>query len=102
MLDEKVKAGLSRRISQNLLKMAMEPLEEVYGENFNLYELLKISKDANQSQIKKAYRKLALRVHPDKNKSENATKEFFLHEIRRRANRTDFNDRGNSGDSFAK
>lgn len=34
------------------------------------YEILGVEKDADEQKIKNAYRKLAVRFHPDKNKIE--------------------------------
>jgi DnaJ-class molecular chaperone len=38
----------------------------------NHYEVLGISNDANETEIKKAYRSLSLKYHPDRNSSEDA------------------------------
>lgn len=42
----------------------------------NHYETLGISKDANEDQIKKAYRKLSLQYHPDRNQAPEAIAKF--------------------------
>lgn len=42
-----------------------------------LYDALSIKPDASQDEIKKAYRKAALKYHPDKNKDDPKSAEKF-------------------------
>ncbi|XP_068565396.1 dnaJ homolog subfamily C member 1 [Cebidichthys violaceus] len=54
----------------------LELLDLVEEIQQNFYQFLSLDQDASGAEIKKAYRRLSLSLHPDKNKDENAETQF--------------------------
>ena len=50
-------------------------LSSTVGQDF--YKLLGVSKNADNREIRKAFKKLALKYHPDKNKEDDAHEKFL-------------------------
>ncbi|XP_068629744.1 uncharacterized protein F54F2.9 [Battus philenor] len=54
----------------------LEVFDVVEEVNQNFYELLGVTQEASQSEIKNAFKKLTLKLHPDKNPSPDADVQF--------------------------
>lgn len=74
------------------------------------YEVLGVSKDASESELKTAYRKLALKYHPDRNPGDNAAEDNFkeaaeayqvLHDSQKRQIYDQYGHQGLEGSGFS-
>lgn len=59
-----------------LFSLSLKTLPAAAETRRNHYETLHVEPTATDSQIKKSFRKLALKFHPDKSKGANAEKSF--------------------------
>jgi curved DNA-binding protein CbpA len=58
-----------------MVESEVDPCEVIIRKN-NYYDILSVSKDSSTEEIRKAYKKLAIKYHPDKNKSPKAPDAF--------------------------
>ncbi|XWS19466.1 hypothetical protein CRYUN_Cryun31cG0018500 [Craigia yunnanensis] len=59
-----------------IISLFISPSVSIYCEEDDCYDLLGVSQNANASEIKKAYYKLSLKYHPDKNPDPESRKVF--------------------------
>ncbi|KAB0666145.1 molecular chaperone DnaJ [Oryzomonas japonica] len=79
------------------------------GEKRDYYEVLEVHRNASEAEIKKAFRKMAIQYHPDKNPDDKASEEKFkevteayevLSDAQKRAQYDQFGHAGVSGAGF--
>lgn len=69
-------AGMATAQSVFTMAVSILLIAELILAEKDYYEILGVPKDASDRQIKKAFHKLAMRYHPDRNKSPDAEAKF--------------------------
>uniref|UniRef100_A0A7N0TN07 J domain-containing protein n=1 Tax=Kalanchoe fedtschenkoi TaxID=63787 RepID=A0A7N0TN07_KALFE len=59
-----------------VLSILISPSDAIYCDDDDCYDLLGVTQSANASELKKAYYKLSLQFHPDKNPDPESKKKF--------------------------
>ena len=67
-------SGMAFVVVMVILSLCLESAVVAGEEDY--YKLLGVSRDASEKEIKKAFRKLAIQYHPDKNPDPEARKKF--------------------------
>jgi len=73
---KQIRKNLTKKVILLIILFANFLIKISCGEDF--YQLLGISRDASEKQIKKAFRSLSLKYHPDRNKGNPEAHEMFL------------------------
>ena len=58
-----------------MVKKIIQGYEHTF-ESKNYYQLFELSRDCSMSDIRQSYRRISLKLHPDKNVATNAAAEF--------------------------
>jgi len=75
-LDEYFKPDANPFKENKIVKTPEIPLKEKLYVGSNLYKILGVTPEATSTEIRKAFYRLALQYHPDKNKDPSAIKEY--------------------------